>query len=233
MLQPISSGDIYSSENISANLKTVLKHPDIWQASKKAHHNYSIPSGYSALDSALHINGWPTNKLTEILLERPHIGEMRLVLPSIAKAMETGGWLFLIEPPFNPYAPSWIRASINIERMVVIQSCEERDWLWAAEQVMGDKAIACCLFWPVKDHLSNKILKRLQLAAKEGSRLNFIFRTMTVANQSSSASLRLIVKNNLDNQTAHQKIGIEILKQSGGWSGQKLAIKLCSESFNQ
>ncbi len=219
------------------SLQQVLKRADIWQASQRRSQYHSIASSYSPLDKLLHIGGWPLNRLTEILLERPHIGEMQLVLPAIAKAMQKGGWLFLVEPPFNPYAPAWLKANIDIQKMIIIQSCQEKDWLWAAEQVIGHQGICCTLFWPPKDNLSNKVLKRLQLAAEQGSKLNFIFRSMSVVGQTSPASLRLVVKKteskkpekkifNLRGIVHSRKIAIEVLKQSGGWSGQKVIVDL-------
>jgi len=209
-----------------AELQQVLKRADIWQASKQSNHYPAIVSGYASLDKLLHFGGWPLNRLTEILIERLNIGEMQLILPAIAKVMEKGGWLFLIEPPFNPYAPGWLKANINIQKMIIIQSCQEKDWLWAAEQVIGHQESCCTLFWPPKDHLSNKVLKRLQLAAAQGGRLNFIFRSISVTNQSSPASLRLVVKKTDKENTNSKSLDVEVLKQSGGWSGQKGIVDL-------
>ena len=221
-------------------LQQVLKRSDIWQASQRVSKKHSITSGYTALDEILHLGGWPLNRLTEILVERQHIGEMQLVLPTIAKLMKRGGWLFLIEPPFNPYAPGWIKAGLDLQQIVMIKSCQEKDWLWASEQIIANKGVTCCLFWPAKDHLSNKVLKRLQVAAEQGSLLNFIFRSKSVANQSSPASLRMMLKNNKRTNENIRPLGIEILKQTGGWAGQKTVVDLSknnqkmhpTESFN-
>lgn len=216
-----------------AELQQVLKRADIWQASQQSHNCHSIASGYSPLDKLLHLGGWPLNRLTEILVERVNIGEMTLILPAIAKAMEKGGWLFLIEPPFNPYAPGWLKANIDIHKMIIIQSCQEKDWLWAAEQVIAHQGICCTLFWPLKDNLSNKVLKRLQLAATQGAQLNFIFRSISVASQSSPASLRLVVKKTNKKIVNSKRVDVEVLKQSGGWSGQKVVIDLYKPSLQE
>lgn len=214
-----------NSVDLRIDLESVLKRSDIWQGSqhntKQTAQQHAISTGYSKLDDILHYSGWPLNALTEILTTQQHIGEIALVLPSIAEKMKSGGVLYLIEPPFNPYAPAWINAGIDITQMFIIKSCQEQDWLWASEQVMGNKGVACCLFWPPKDHLSNKRLKRLQLASKQGSSLNFIFRQSSVANQSSPASLRLILTSNVSLEI---EMEIEVLKQPGGWNGQRTSI---------
>ena len=201
------------------SLDSLLKRADIWQASQKKSRQHASSTGYPELDRLLHYQGWPLHSLTEILVSQSHIGEVALVLPSIAKQMQSGGALFLIEPPFIPYAPAWINAGVDINQMFIIRSCQERDWLWASEQIMANKGVACCLFWPPKDHLSNKVLKRLQLASKEGSALNFIFRQDSVVKQSSPASLRLKLH-------ATANLEIEIIKQQGGWAGQQTSIQL-------
>jgi len=211
---------------MSLQLQEVLKRSDIWQASQQVYESHSISTSYQALDDLLHFSGWPLNRLTEILIERSHIGEMQLVLPAIAKAMEPGGFLFLIEPPFMPYAPAWLKANIDLKKIVIIKSCQQQDWLWAAEQVIANQGVSCCLFWPPKDYLSNKVLKRLQLAAEQGCRLNFIFRNSSVARQSSPASLRLVIKSDNKLKYEHGVIHIELLKQAGGWAGQKVRLDL-------
>lgn len=206
------------------SLDAVLKRSDIWQASQQSRQQHAISTGYTELDTILHYSGWPLNTLIEILVTQQHIGEVALVLPSIAKQMQSGGALFLIEPPFNPYAPAWSNAGIDINQMFIIKSCQEPDWLWASEQVMANKGVVCCLFWPPKSHLPNKVLKRLQLASKKGSRLNFIFRQSSVANQSSPAGLRLLIKPSLN-------LKVNVLKQQGGWSGQQTSINLSQNKY--
>jgi len=219
-------------------LVELLEHCDIWQGSQRRSTNRStniaLSSGYPSFDRVLHLAGWPKNRLIEILTEQHSIGEMQLILPAIAKQMELGGWLFLIEPPFIPYAPAWLKAGVPVERVMVIQSCNNRDELWACEQIMANASVAACLFWPVQDYLSHKHLKRLQLASQKGSALNFIFRSSKMAQQSSAASLRLLINkpiavNRLSQascQARHRKIELSILKQPAGWSGQALQLEI-------
>ncbi len=201
----------------------------IWQGSQQRCYMLSMTSHYPVLDQALKIGGWPLNRLTELLLKQAHIGEIQLLLPAIAEAMQNGGWLFLINPPFVPYAPAWIKFGIAIERIRVVQSTQEGELAWACEQVMGNSAVACCLYWPVRDRLSNKVLKRLQLATAKGSQLNFIFRTQQAMSQSSPASLRLLIdlvdpSHLMNVKKRHLKI--DIIKQPQGWNGQSLLLDL-------
>jgi len=201
----------------------------IWQGSQQRSYIPSISSHYPAFDQALKIGGWPLNRLTELLLKQLHVGEVQLILPAIAEAMQNDGWLFLINPPFMPYAPAWIKSGIAIERMRVIRCTQEGEQAWACEQVMANSSVAACLFWPSRDHLANKVLKRLQLASTQGSSLNFIFRTQQAMAQSSPASLRLLI--NLVEPSdlidlKKRQLKIEIIKQPQGWNGQSLLLDL-------
>jgi len=223
-----------SASAAQPQLLELLDQGDIWRGSQPRTTHMALSSGYPSFDQVLHLGGWPKNRLIEILTEQHAIGEIQLILPAIAKQMAQGGWLFLIEPPFIPYAPAWLKAGVPVERVMVIQSCNKGDELWACEQVMANASVACCLFWPVKDYLSHKHLKRLQLATQKGSALNFIFRSSEMAEQSSAASLRLLINkpiavNRLSQASCHarhRKIELSILKQPSGWSGQALQLEI-------
>jgi cell division inhibitor SulA len=227
---------------MSTPLQEVLKRADIWQASSHSKQQSSLSTEYFSLDQSLHSSGWPLNQMTELLIERAGIGEMQLVLPALAKMHSKGGWLFLIEPPFNPYAPGWLKANIDIERMMIIKGGKQNECLWAAEKIIANQGVCCSLFWPPHDQLSNKALKRLQLAAEQGCGLNFVFRSLSAINQSSPASLRLLIKNNskplisLKNkveQRLEKNLVVEVLKQRGGWSGQVTNFKLSLEKLQE
>lgn len=227
---------------MSTSLKEVLKRADIWQASNHSQSSASLSTGYASLDQSLHYSGWPLNQISELLIERVGIGEMQLVLPALAKMQAKGGWLFLIEPPFIPYAPAWLKANINIDRMMIIKAGQQEECLWAAEKIIANQGVSASLFWPPKDQLSNKALKRLQLAAEQGHGLNFVFRSMSAVTQSSPASLRLVIKNSLNSiasqptkigQPLEKKLAIQILKQRGGWSGQSVNLKLSIDQLKE
>ena len=59
-------------------LATLLSHPAIWRGDDCAPEPATLPSGFAALDAALPGRGWPQGALTEVLLEREGIGELRL-----------------------------------------------------------------------------------------------------------------------------------------------------------
>jgi glutathione S-transferase len=90
----------------SAAVATLLSHPAIWRGDDVAPEPAAVPSGYAELDAALPGRGWPQGALTELLLEREGIGEIRLTLPAIAHLTVQRRDVVWIAPPHTPYAPA-------------------------------------------------------------------------------------------------------------------------------
>ena len=87
-------------------LAAVLSNPAIWRGGDCAPEPAALPSGFPALDAMLPGRGWPGSALTEIVLEREGIGELRLTLPALARLQAQGRDVAWIAPPHVPYAPA-------------------------------------------------------------------------------------------------------------------------------
>ena len=87
-------------------LAAVLSNPAIWRGGDCAPEPAALPSGFPALDAMLPGRGWPGGALTEIVLEREGIGEIRLTLPALARLQAQGRDIAWIAPPHVPYAPA-------------------------------------------------------------------------------------------------------------------------------
>ena len=67
---------------MSAALESVLQHPGIWRGNQRAQTvEDALPTGFAALDELLPGGGWPRGALTELLIGRQGIGELRLLMP--------------------------------------------------------------------------------------------------------------------------------------------------------
>jgi len=75
---------------MNSALAAVLSNPAIWRGRDCAPEPAALPSGFAALDAMLPGRGWPGNALTEIVLEREGIGEIRLTLPALARLQAQG-----------------------------------------------------------------------------------------------------------------------------------------------
>jgi cell division inhibitor SulA/protein ImuA len=153
------------------------------------------------LDAALPGNGWPLGALVEIIVPQHGLGELRLLLPAMARlsARREIAW---IDPPFIPYAQALIAQGVNIERLLVVHP-KPQDFLWTTEQLL--RVCGMTLSWPGK--ASWNTLRRLQLAAAGGRNLGVLF---TQSNTGASpAALRLKLR------ALHDGLEVSILKARG------------------
>ena len=90
---------------MNTSLDLVLQHPGVWRGDRLAHMGEdTLPTGFAELDEQLPGGGWPRGALTEILLEREGIGELRLLLLALARVSATSDWQAWVSPPHVPYA---------------------------------------------------------------------------------------------------------------------------------
>lgn len=75
-------------------------HPALWRASQLGHGvARCLPSGHGTLDLMLPGGGWPTGALTELLIQQPGIGEVRLLQPVLARTGKRP--VMFLQPPHD------------------------------------------------------------------------------------------------------------------------------------
>lgn len=202
-------------------LHTLLQRADIWRGGEHALHGHgpagaALASGYPLLDERLPGGGWPVGALTELLLRRPGIGEVRLLLPALARISQQR-WIAWITPPHLLYAPALVRAGVDLGRMLVVNTPDPDERLWALEQALRSGVCGAVLAWPAS--VDPRSLRRLQLAAEAGTALGFLFRPEEAARSSSPAALRL--------KLSASKTGlcVTMLKQRGGWRQDPVTLE--------
>jgi hypothetical protein len=145
---------------VNEALDNLLKHPRIWRARNTAGPEAprGLPSGYHQLDRHLPGGGWPRHAMTEILVGHHGRGELRLLMPALARLCRAGGepggdaaqagWIAWIAPPFQPYPPALAAWGIDLSRLLVVHPKSRSDTLWAAEQALASGNCAAVLLWP-------------------------------------------------------------------------------------
>ena len=200
----------------SSSLDELLQNPRIWRGHRSAQASTGIGSGYEVLDRHLPGGGWPRNEITEILIEHYGIGELRLLMPALARhcvedpAEDYGepGWIAWVAPPFQPYPPALQQWGIDLSRMLIVRPGDDNEALWSAEQALSSGTCAAVLLWPRS--LDDQAGRRLQLAAEKGESWAIAFRPAAARSEPSAAALRI----ELQSDCAGTRLSI--LKSRGG-----------------
>jgi len=165
----------------------------------------ATPSGFAGLDAALPWQGFPRGALIEILLPGPGVGEIDLLAAAWARIGEKERLAF-IAPPYIPYAPALLQRRWPLARFAWIESPSAQA-PWAAEQCLRAGCVGAVAMWLANG--DDRSLRRLQLAAEEGSTYAFLFRPAKHAANPSPAAVRLLL------QARPGEMGVRVLKCRG------------------
>jgi len=190
-----------------AALEEILQRHPVWLGGSKAAFSPAVPTGYPSLDQALPGGGWPAAALTEILPTQAGIGELQLVLPSLAALSWAGKRVVWLAPPHLPYAPALAAAGVDLAHLAVVRAPGRRDALWAAEQVLRAGSCHALIGWFRRAGYDE--LRRLAVAAEGSAAWVALFRPREAARDSSPAALRIALDPDGDALT------VRILKRRG------------------
>jgi hypothetical protein len=201
-------------------LAALLSHPAIWRGGDCAPEPAALPTGFPALDTALPGGGWPGNALTEVLLAREGIGEMRLALPTLARLTRAGHHVAWIAPPYRPYAPALAAAGVDLARLALVRCRDAREALWAFEQSLRAPECGAAFAWLAES--DERVLRRLALAAREGRTWGVLWRRPGVAARATAAALRLGL------EARDGRLAVSVLKRRGGELAQPVVVDLAA-----
>ncbi|BAU47325.1 CDP-6-deoxy-delta-3,4-glucoseen reductase [Sulfurifustis variabilis] len=188
------------------NLSELLLRADVWRGGS-APPSPAEPTGLAVLDALLPGGGWPIGALTELVLARDGVGELRLLLPALARLSHGDRWVAFVAPPYVPYAPALAAAGVDLSRVLLVHPRRE-DQLWAVESSLRSGACAAVLAWIAQAEAAS--LRRLQLAAEAGGTVGVLFERRPLAG--SIAALRLALE-----PAGAGAVNVHIMKRRGGW----------------
>jgi len=204
------------SSSRAAALAGVLSHPAIWRGGDCAPEPAALPTGHGALDRALPGGGWPQGGLTEMLLAQEGIGELRLTLPALARLTHEGRAVVWIAPPHRPYAPALAAAGLDLARLIVVRCRDLRESLWAYEQALRAADCGAAFAW-MNVH-EPRVLRRLQVAAREGRTWGVLWRRPGQRGSATAAPLRLAL-------APHEgRLAVTVLKRRGAELAQPVVL---------
>jgi len=197
-------------------LAAVLSNPAIWRGGDCAPEPAAIASGYPALDAVLPGRGWPEGALTEIVLAREGIGELRLTLPALVRLQAEGRDAIWIMPPHVPYAPALAAAGLDLARLVIVRCKTVADQMWAYEQALRAPECGAAFAW--LGERDDRMLRRLAVAAREGRTWGVLWRRPGQHAVAAAAPLRLALA------PQDGKLAVRVLKRRGGDVTQPVLI---------
>lgn len=175
------------------------------------------PSGSASLDAVLPGGGWQSGTVVELMPVSDGIGELRLLMPALAKITHSERHVAMIAPPYIPFAPALLRHGLRLEHFWIIRAQSAADILWSAEQTLRCKSFGAVLTWP--SAIRDRDVRRLQLAAEAGNSIGFVYRSPDAARESSPAAVRLRLQTDAVGQ-----LSIDIVKCRGARAGMSVDI---------
>jgi hypothetical protein len=175
------------------------------------------PSGSAGLDAVLPGGGWQSGTIVELMPMSEGIGELRLLMPALAKITQGERHVAMIAPPHIPFAPALLRHGLRLEHFWIIRAQSAADILWSAEQTLRCKSFGAVLAWPAA--IRDREVRRLQLAAEAGSSIGFVYRQPSAARESSPAAVRLRLQADATGQ-----LSIDVVKCRGARAGMSVGI---------
>lgn len=181
-------------------------HPSLWRGSQLARAaGRTVETGYAALSAELPGGGWPRGTLTELLVQQPGIGELRLLRPALITVSKRP--IVLLQPPHVPNAMGFAYQGIPHDSLIQLRVSKTADALWSAEQILKAGTCGALLFW--QQHIRPESLRRLLLASQSSEMLFFVMRPLAQAQDASPAALRLALR------PARDAVSVSIIKRKG------------------
>lgn len=157
----------------SDSLEQLMQQGHIWRGDQPstADGQSTLASGYPELDQMLD-GGWRAGNLVALQYSTEGSGELRLLLPLLARLSQQPRWIVWIDPPFIPYAPALVEAGIELSRVLLIHTRRQQDPLWVMEQALQCGSCSAVLGWI--EPRDARHVRRLQLAAAQQQTLGLL-----------------------------------------------------------
>lgn len=183
------------------------------------------PSGFTELDACLAQGGWPAQGLTELTTPHWGVGELQLLLPSLAQSASR--LLLWLNPPFQPTAQALKTAGLDLSRCLYLNTPKTEDALWALERSLASGCVDQALFWPSRPPRVTA-LKRLQQAAQQGGALAHLLHSTPETSLGASTHVRIALH---PESPTHSRVCVT--RQRGGPASPELHLSLRSQAGYQ
>lgn len=214
--------------NTAKPLEDAIQQGLLWQGSESVSLEHSTRSGANKrhkglttqlpiLDELLPEHGWPRHALVEIQHTQTGLGELSLVMPTLAKLSQHKRWILWVAPPLRPNAHALAQQGLNLDHLLFVYPKDNQEALWCMEEGLKSGSCSAVLGWP--QQVSSQDARRLQVAAGKGRSQCWLWldaKQQCSSNNLSPAALKLALHGH-DQHSINQSLDIEILKRRGAW----------------
>jgi cell division inhibitor SulA len=180
-------------------------------------------TGHAKLDALLPGGGWPKAGLVEVTSPHKGIGELQLLMPLLRQRSQQAQSVLWIAPPYALHGSALAEAGVNIHNSFVIPSqtsCHKA--LWSIEKALQSSECGLVLAW--QNWLSPRVVRRLQLAAREGQTLGMLFHQRPTPN--SPAMLQLAINSAPATRLRTRSIDVHLMKATGSHKRGQVRLEL-------
>ena len=149
-----------------------------------------VHHGCPALDRLLPQGGYPRGSLVQWITVGGQ-GASYLSLRVAAEACRDGGALVVVDPQREFYPPAAAAMGIALEQVIVLQTTDWQDQLWATEQALRCPSVAAVWGW--FDVIDDRWFRRLQLSAECSGCLGLLLQPLSAVRAPSWAEVQWLV----------------------------------------
>ena len=187
----------------------------------------SISSGCLPLDRLLPQQGFQRGSLVEWIAGGIGSGASLLAIQAARSACREGGTVVVIDRGASVYPPAAGACRLDLRNTIVVHPANQKDECWALEQALRCPDVAAVVAWPYR--LASNAFRRLQLAAEHGGCLGLLVRPATARNESSWASVRMLVSPRVASSRVGRqgwRLGVELLRCGGRFGTDLIELEI-------
>jgi hypothetical protein len=215
-------------------------------------------TGVAPLDALLPPAAFRAGMIVEWVAEGAGAGAARLALPGALQALQNDGVLVVIDDRREFYPPAAVCLGLDLDRTIVVRPRNSQETIWVLEQALHCTGVAATLAWI--DSLSDRVFRRLQLAAEHGAGLGIFLRPAAARREPTWADIRWGVQpvpqeangrrhreeaSTIQADTACRRLGdvlceaafplgrrvrVELLHCRGGTGGEAITLEISDET---
>lgn len=172
----------------------------------------------------------PAGSLIELVASADGAGAWTLALLLAKYACGDRKMLLVADHQRSFYPPAAVKLGIALRHMVIIRSPQPRDTLLAASQALRCPAVGAVI--GQFERLTEREVRRLQLAAETGGGIGVLVRPITVKSTPSFATVRLLLSPCPpgEERVRRRQVSVEVLRCRGDREGRTVLLEIDDET---